>query len=432
MNTSTVALLIIIFTVLLYSSGKMPIALVAVLSLVSAVITGVLSFEDAFKGFAGSTVFTIIGMMFIGQALFETGVAEKIGRLAFGRFVGDERKLIIAVFLVTSFLSAFLYNTSVIVIMMPIVASYVNKSGGNLKLKNFYMALSHATIIGSRMTIIGADGFFMAHEVFDASALSYKFAFFEPFPIMLVTTLILALTYFYIIYPLGCRIFDFNSELNPIDFNENEKNEFSKRKAVISASVMVIVALCAAFMRSISQVIPGINLAIISLAGAMILCFTGCIDFEKQLKKLNIDTIIIVGSSSGFAACFLKSGIGDAFVKLLMSMGESVNSPALLVFAFTFGTALITNLMSNAAAVTILTSLAISVSSGLGINYVPLVMAVVCGSASGVMLPTSTSTLTMSMEAGYRYTDYIKIGGIVTAVTVISESAMIILLYGLL
>lgn len=249
MNTSTIALLIIIFTVLLYFSGKMPIALVAVLSLVSAVITGVLSFEDAFKGFAGSTVFTIIGMMFIGQALFETGVAEKIGRLAFVRFVGDERKLIIAVFLVTSFLSAFLYNTSVIVMMMPIVASYVNKSGGNLKLKNFYMALSHATIIGSRMTIIGADGFFMAHEVFDASALSYKFAFFEPFPIMLVTTLILALTYFYIIYPLGCRIFDFNSELNPIDFNENEKNEFSKRKAVISASVMVIVALCAAYRR---------------------------------------------------------------------------------------------------------------------------------------------------------------------------------------
>ncbi len=432
MSTSTIALLIIIFTVLLYSSGKMSIALVAVLSLVSAVLTGVLSFEEAFKGFAGSTVFTIVGMMFIGQALFETGVAEKIGRLAFGRFVGNERSLVVAVFLVTSFLSAFLYNTSVIVMMMPIVASYVNKSGGNLKLKNFYMVLSHATIIGSRMTIIGSDGFFMAHEVFEASLLDYRFAFFEPFPIMLMTILVLALTYFYIIYPLGCKIYDFNSELSPINFNENEKNEFSNQKAVISASVMVAVALCAAFIRSISQVVPGINLAIISLLGAAILCFTGCIDFNRQLRSLNMDTIIVVGASSGFAACFLKSGIGDSFVRLLMLMGESANSPALLVFAFALGTALITNLMSNAAAVTILTSLAISVSSGLGINYVPLVMAVVCGSASGVMLPTSTSTLTMSMEAGYRYTDYIKIGSVVTAITIISESVMILLMYGLL
>lgn len=430
MNNATIAIIIILLTIIFYSSGKIPVAMVSILSLISMVLTGTLSFSEAFNGFSSSTIFTITGMMFIGQALFENGVAEQIGKFAFGKNVKDERMLVAKIFLMTAFLSAFLYNTSVIVMMMPIAASYVSNSNGNLKLKNFYMVLSHAVILGSRMTIIGADGFLIAHEVFETSSIDYRFGFFEPFPIMFITILILTFSYYYIIYPLGKRVYDLDTVMEHKTSCDIVKT-YDKRKAAISAGVMVGVSLCAAFMNKIILFIPNINLGIISLMGAAILFLTKCINFEEQLQKLNLNTLIIVGSSYGFAACFLKTGLGNQFVELITSAGQFISSPKVLVLIFSIGSALITNLMANAATVTILTSLAITTASGLGISFVPLVMAAICGSASGVMLPTSTSTLTMSMEAGYKYTDYIIIGGTVLIISTLVESFMIMLVYGI-
>lgn len=424
MNESVIAIIIIGITVICYSLEVLPVAMVSVLSLIIMVITGILPFEEAFKGFSSSTVFTIIGMMFIGQSLFENGVAGKIGEVAFGKKCRSERFLVAKMFFVTSLLSAFLYNTSVIVMMMPIVSDYVSRSNGRLKRKNFYMALSHGTILGSRMTIIGADGFFMAHEVFQSAGISFQFGFFDPFLIMFVTIIVLTLLYYFVLYPLGLKLFDWKEKACSEDMLPEEKNG-DRKKAGISVLVIAGVSLSAALIRPINQVIPFLNLGVIALLGAVVLFLTGCIKFEEQLKKLNLNTVIIVGSSYGFASCFIKTGLGDRLVELLIQMGDKFHSLIGLIFLFSIGSALITNLMSNAAAVTILTSLAVTTATGLGLDWTPLVMAVVCGTAGGVMLPTSTPTLTLSMEAGYRYRDYILIGGIVFVVSSIVESIMI-------
>ena len=426
MNESVIAIIIIGVTVICYSLEVFPIAMVSILSLVVMVMTGILPFDEAFRGFSSSTIFTVIGMMFIGQSLFENGVARKIGEIAFGSRPRSERFLVAKMFFVTSVLSAFLYNTSVIVMMMPIVSDYVSRSNGRLKRKNFYMALSHGTILGSRMTIIGADGFFMAHEVFQSASIPFRFGFFDPFLIMFVTVTVVTLLYYFVLYPLEVKIFDWQEEIHS-DCVLPEKNTCDRKKAGISVLVIVGVSVSAALIRPINQVIPSLNLGVIALLGAAILFLTGCIKFEEQLNKLNLNTVIILGSSYGFAACFIKTGLGERLVELLIQAGDRFHSLIVLILLFSMGSALITNLMSNAAAVTILTSLAVTTGIGLGLDFVPLVMAVVCGTAGGVMLPTSTPTLTLSMEAGYRYRDYILIGGIVFVVSSIVESIMIFL-----
>ena len=49
-------------------------------------------------------------MFIVGQALFETGMANKIGSLV-TRFAKTERQCIIAVMLITGLMSGFLSNT---------------------------------------------------------------------------------------------------------------------------------------------------------------------------------------------------------------------------------------------------------------------------------------------------------------------------------
>jgi len=432
MEVSSVALIIVVATIILYAIDRFPMAVVSLASLLAMVATGVLTFAEAFKGFSSNLVMLVAGMIIIGNALFENGVAEKIGQLAFHRFVRDERKMLIAVMVVSAVLSGFLHNISVMAMMMPIVAVHVSRSNGRLKLKNFYMALSHAVIIGARITIVGSSPPLLAHEILlSTEGVPRGFGFFELSLVTIPVLIVILLAYYFVIYPLGDRMYDHSHLGEAVPVSPEEK-EYTPWKMWLSGIVVVLVALGFAFTDHVQLVLPNVNTGTISLMGAMVLILTGCVDFKTELKRMDWSTLIILASATGFSTCFAVSGLGDKLADLLVRIGGAATSPVLLVVLLTVSTALIVNLMANSAATAIFSAIAISVALRLGIDPVPLVAAVVFGGGSAVVMPTSTATLTMSAVAGYRFRDYAVIGSIVSVLCVVVSIVMILLVYGLI
>ena len=88
--------------------------------------------------------------------------------------------------------------------------------------------------------------------------------------------------------------------------------------------------------------------------------------------------------------------------------------------------------MSNAAAITILAAFAVSIAAGIGMDPVPLVMAVASGSSNAFTIPTASSSIGMSLAAGYKFKDYVIMGTAVSVVCNIVNIMMIILVYGLM
>lgn len=430
MNIQIIPTIIIIGTIILYVCSKIPIPLVSLLSVTVMSAVGVLDFETAFEGFSGSTLMIIIGMMVIGNALFENGVVGGMAQKLFSRYADNEKALQTAVILISGVLSGFLNNAAVMVAMMPTVSYYISKSKGKFNLLTFYLPLAQAVIIGSRISLAGSAAQMLAQDTLLSSG-QRGFSFFETGFIGLPSLLTLAAVYYFFLYDFGKKLFRGRESAQPYEYTEENGIKYEHWKYVLSAFVAIASIGAFVFINQIKKIFPGVNNAAIAMLGASVLLITGCLDFKKTLQKMDWGTVIIIGAAAGFAECFQVSGLGDAFYRIVERIGFQANSALLLVTVFTVASTVFANLMSNAASIPLLCSFAISLGTSAGCNPVALVMAVVCGSANASTLPTATSSVSMSLAAGYKYTDYMVMGTIVSVVCNAVNIISIMLVYNL-
>lgn len=114
---STIAIIIII-TVISFALEKLPLAVTALASSLAMGITGAMDLTDIYSGFGSTTVMMVVGMMIIGDALFKTGIAEKMGKKVLGSgLVKSEEGFLVMTVALAGVLSAFLSNTAVIALM---------------------------------------------------------------------------------------------------------------------------------------------------------------------------------------------------------------------------------------------------------------------------------------------------------------------------
>lgn len=96
MNPAIITLLFLAFAIVMFVSEKIPLGLTSMIVCVGLIVTGVLGWKDAFAGFIDSNVILFVAMFVVGGALFETGMANKIGGLV-TKFAKSERSLIVGI-----------------------------------------------------------------------------------------------------------------------------------------------------------------------------------------------------------------------------------------------------------------------------------------------------------------------------------------------
>ena len=120
MNPTVITLCFLAFAVIMFVLEKIPLGLTATIVSVGLCVTGVLEPKQAFAGYVDSNVILCVAMFVVGQALFETGMANKIGGLV-TKFAKSERQLIIAIMVITGLMSGFLSNTGSAAVLIPVV-----------------------------------------------------------------------------------------------------------------------------------------------------------------------------------------------------------------------------------------------------------------------------------------------------------------------
>jgi di/tricarboxylate transporter len=116
---------------------------------------GILSAEDVLRVFSNSAPITIAAMFVLSAALERTGVIDALARM-FLRFAGtSELRALFALAVVTVPLSAFINNTPVVVVFMPVVLALARTT--ELKATKLLIPLSFASIFGGTTTLIGTS-----------------------------------------------------------------------------------------------------------------------------------------------------------------------------------------------------------------------------------------------------------------------------------
>ncbi|MFN0275589.1 MAG: SLC13 family permease [Chitinophagales bacterium] len=195
----TIVLLIVGFTIAMFIWEKIPIDVTSLIAMALLMFSGVITDKEAIAGFSDSATVTILFLFLMSAALEKTGAVNVIGKMMIKSIGKKQERGFILILLVCGFVSAFLNNTAVVIIFMPIVfkiAKFTNQSPTKL-----LMPLSFAAIMGGTITLIGTSTNLVVDGVVQRHGYE-GISMFEPTP----TGLILFAVFFVYMYFLGPKL----------------------------------------------------------------------------------------------------------------------------------------------------------------------------------------------------------------------------------
>ena len=164
METNIIYLSIILLSgIILFISDRFRPELISIGMMIALLLTGVLKPEEAFKGFASEATITIASMFILSYALSKTGALAQFG-LQLGKVIRKSPMLgFTSLLAIAALLSAFLNNTPIVAVLIPVVLQATIAAKQNPK--SFLIPLSYATILGGTCTLLGTSTNILASSV---------------------------------------------------------------------------------------------------------------------------------------------------------------------------------------------------------------------------------------------------------------------------
>lgn len=154
MNIAIVSIIIIALLAFLITE-KIPIDLAAIGTMVLLAVLGILTPKEAVAGFANPAVITVGAMFLISQAMIRTGAVGFIGEKIIAFSQGNARLGVFLILLIVAIFSAFINNTPVVVLFIPIIMSVSCEY--DLSPSKALIPVSYASILAGTCTLIGTS-----------------------------------------------------------------------------------------------------------------------------------------------------------------------------------------------------------------------------------------------------------------------------------
>lgn len=398
MSQTTITLLFLTFTIISFILEKIPLGLTATICALGLTLTGVLDASTTFAQYVNSNVILCVGMFVVGQALFETGMANKIGGIV-TKFARTERTLIIAIMVIVGVMSGILSNTGTAAVLIPVVCGIADESGYSRS--RLLMPLVFAAALGGNLSIIGAPGNLMGVNALQEMGLSTSFFMYAPVG---VPMLILGIIYFVF---LGYRFLPDGTEAGGAAVEaQKDFSNVPKWKQVISLVVLTVVIIAMIFEEEI-----GISIQVSSCIGAVFLVLTGVLSEKEALQSIDLKVVLLFGGSLSLAKALDTTGAGNLIADKIVGLLGANPNPIVLLLVIFIVTCALTNFMSNTATTALMIPIAVSLANNLGADPRAVVIATViagsCAYATPIGMPANTMVVGLG---GYKFKDYVKSG----------------------
>lgn len=152
---AVITLVIIGLAIVFFATELIPADLVALLAMVALVLFGVISPEEGIEGFSNPATITVAFMFVISAAILKTGAMQMLALRLSDLFRFNFKLGMFLMLVLVAFISAFINNTPVVAVFIPVVLQIAHSSGQSPA--KMLIPLSFASIFGGTCTLIGTS-----------------------------------------------------------------------------------------------------------------------------------------------------------------------------------------------------------------------------------------------------------------------------------
>jgi di/tricarboxylate transporter len=175
-------------------------------------------------------------------------------------------------------------------------------------------------------------------------------------------------------------------------------------------------------------VLPLFDTCLIILAA---LVFAGVLSLTEIRRELDLSLLLILVCSLAIGAALEKSGTADLIADILVTSVQ-VFGPVAVVASLFLVTTFLTAMITNAAAVSIVFPIAMSVAEQMDLSYTPFFVAIAFAASGDFMTPIGYQTnLMVYGPGGYTFRDFFKVGAPLTVIYIILSIGFISYFYNL-
>ncbi|MCD8078675.1 MAG: anion permease [Lachnospiraceae bacterium] len=392
-------LLIFVVCILLFLTEWIPMAAAAVLGCVLMVVFDVASFSEVFGQFSSSSVILVISMMIIGDAMFQTGVAGRVGEMILSISGGNERKLLFLCVLTAAVVSAFLSNVATLSMFMAVFQNRQQKEK-SLDLRNIMLPVAIACILGGSVTLVGSAPQMTTQNILTEMT-GKGFRFFDYAFVGLILIIILLVYVMTVGYPLGKRIWG-GREI-PEEWKREETEEKTVSRHQLRMLFIFVITVILFFLEPVPLAVIG--------AGAAVSCIIfGCTDQRKAFQAVQWSSVTRLAGCLGIVQALKVSGGADLLSDAIFSIiGTEINAWPLFICSIVL-TQVFSEFMTNGTALVIILPVVLNICNTMGYSLYPFAMGITLASSIAFSTPLSNTPLNMVGVYGYRFRDYFRYG----------------------
>lgn len=397
---------VFILCLTLWVSNFIPLSITSLLGLALIPLLGVMDVEHTFSLFGNKAIFFILGALILAAGIYQTGLGSRISFKILKAFGHSPKKLLIGILFTSAFLSCIMPEHAVAALLFPIILEIAS----SLELeplesnygKMLFLVMAWGAIAGGITTFLGGARNLLAVGLLE-KRYGITIGFFQwikyswPIPVLILTFICILIIKF-----VKIDLDSVSAARKKLAKERIEAGKPSKKEKKLIV-VLVLVLFSWLFLSRI------IDIAITSLLGAVLTFVIGIVEWKDIEQYINWGVILMYGGAIVVATSLVETGATEWLSKVVFS---NLELPVFLLMAFlAIFTMMLTEGVSNVAAVAIVLPLAFSIGDIYAINPIIITLSVALPGGLAFTLPMGSPPNAIAFSSGYyRVDDAVKFG----------------------
>lgn len=425
MTLQIICIILSVLTMAFYLWGKLPMGLVAILSMLLFIFTGCIDVSTALSGISNSATVMMLAIFILATGFNRTQFSKKCANAVAGWAKGSLTKVMIGYTLLAILLTQL---TQAPMIVMTVICPSLSATCKELNVspsKAVFgigvaaIACCCALPIAAGSTVFAEFNGYLEASNYTEYQVSLMDPFIARFPIVIASFVYCAF---------------FSAKLAP-DKPAIEITSFSGAAAEqkplpplqekLGYAVFLLTSIALFFQPQL-----GIPMPIICITGAALMVLTGVISEKEAFAAVPWGLLCLYVGALSMAAALSNTGVADLIGQALGNLALSVNSQYLIGVVFFIIPFLLTQIMMNISVMYVFYPIAIVTCKAVGANPIGILLLVQQASLTAFMTPMANGTVPVMMaEGGYDVRSLIKQGWLPSIIFTVVSVAWIMTIF---